>query len=90
VLQTWLAPQLSEISQRLTHVEARLDTIDRRCGGIEKRLDGMVGRIDRAEKHMEGTLRSSRNEFEARFDALRSDIKRLDNIAEPSRATRLS
>jgi len=74
-LQTWLAPQLSEISQRLTHIEARLD-------GIDHRLDGMDRRIDTLQKHLEETLRSMRNEIEARFDAVRSDIKRLDNIAE--------
>jgi chromosome segregation ATPase len=88
-LQTWLAPQLSEISQRLTHVEARLDGIDRRLDGMDKRLDGMDRRfdamdqrIDIFQKHMEETLRSMRNEIEARFDAVRSDIKHLDNIAE--------
>lgn len=81
-LQTWLAPQLSEISQRLTHVEARLDGIDHRLDGIDKRLDGMDRRIDTLQKHLEETLRSMRNEIEARFDAVRSDIKRLDNIAE--------
>jgi chromosome segregation ATPase len=88
-LQTWLAPQLSEISQRLTHVEARLDGIDRRLDGMDKRLDGMDRRfdamdqrIDIFQKHMEETLRSMRNEMEARFDAVRSDIKHLDNIAE--------
>jgi hypothetical protein len=88
-LQTWLAPQLSEISQRLTHVEARLEVIDRRfdgidhrLDGIDKRLDGMDGRSDMFQKHMEEILRFMRNEIEARFDAVRSDIKRLDNIAE--------
>ena len=88
-LQTWLAPQLSEISQRLTHVEARLDGIDRRLDGMDKRLDGMDKRldgmdrrIDTLQKHLEETLRSMRNEIEARFDAVRSDIKHLDNIAE--------
>ena len=74
-LQTWLAPQLSDISQRLTHVEARLDGIDRRFDGIDQRFDGL-------EKHLEETLRSMRNEMEARFEAVRGDIKRLDNIAE--------
>jgi chromosome segregation ATPase len=123
-LQTWLAPQLSEISQRLTHVEARLDGIDRRFEGIDKRLDlidkridGMDVRLDRIDKRIDGMdvhlnrmdkqidgidkrldgmdkrieiiqqqmgeqFRSMHNEFEARIDAVRSDIKRLDNIAE--------
>lgn len=88
-LQTWLAPQLSDISQALTHVEARLEAMDRRfdgidhrLDGIDKRLDGMDGRIDLFQKHLEETLRSMRNEIEARFDTVRSDIKRLDNIAE--------
>lgn len=102
-LQTWLAPQLAEISQRLTHVEARLDGIDRRLDfidkrmdgidkridgidkrldGMDKRLDGMDQRIDLFQTHMEETLRSMRNEIEARFDTVRSDVKHLDNIAE--------
>ena len=42
----------------------------------------MDRRIDTLQKHLEETLRSMRNEIEARFDAVRSDIKRLDNIAE--------
>jgi len=88
-LQTWLAPQLSDISQRLTHVEARLDGIDRRLDGIDhrldgidKRLDGMDRRIDAVPKQMEEGFRSLRSEFEARIDAVRADIRRLDNIAE--------
>ncbi|HJU12575.1 MAG TPA: hypothetical protein VJ728_16945 [Candidatus Binataceae bacterium] len=95
-LQTWLAPQLSDISQRLTHVEARLDGIDRRLDGLDHRMDGfdhrMDGldhrldevdhRLDSFEQHLQETLRSMRNEMEARFDTVRSDIKRLDNIAE--------
>jgi chromosome segregation ATPase len=82
-------PQLSEISQRLTNVEARLDTmdhrfdrIDHRLDGIDKRLDEMDRWIDTFQKYIEETLRSMRNEIEARFDAVRSDIKRPDNIAE--------
>jgi chromosome segregation ATPase len=88
-LQTWLAPQLSDISQRLTHVEARLegidrrlDLIDKRIDGIDKRLDGMDRRIDTLQKQMEEQFRSMHNEFEARIDTVRIDIKRLDNIAE--------
>jgi chromosome segregation ATPase len=81
-LQTWLAPQLSDISQRLTHVEARLDGIDHRLDGIDHRLDGVDRRLDSFEKHVEETLRSMRNEIEARFDTVRSDIKRLDQITE--------
>jgi archaellum component FlaC len=95
-LQTWLAPQLSEISQRLTHVEARLEVIDRRFEGIDKRLDGMDKRLDSMDKRLDGMdkrieiiqqqmaeqFRSMHNEFEARIDAVRSDIKHLDNIAE--------
>ena len=73
-LQPWLAPQLSDISQRLTHADARLDGMDRHFDGIDQRIDTL-------QKHMEEILRSMRNEIEARFDAVRSDIKRLDNIA---------
>jgi chromosome segregation ATPase len=102
-LQTWLAPQLSEISQRLTHVEARLEVIDRRFEGIDKRLDGMGVRLDRMDKRLDSMDKrldgvdkrieiiqqqmaeqfcSMHNEFEARIDVVRSDIKHLDNIAE--------
>ena len=81
-LQTWLAPQLSEISQRLTHVEARLDGIDKRLDLIDKRLDGMDKRIEIIQQQMGEQFRSMHNEFEARIDAVRIDIKRLDNIAE--------
>ena len=102
-LQTWLAPQLSDISARLTHVEARLDGIDRRLDlvdkridGIDKRLDGIDKRLDAMDRHFEGIdqrigliqqqmseqFRSMHGEFEGRIDAVRIDIKRLDNIAE--------
>jgi chromosome segregation ATPase len=88
-LQTWLAPQLSDISARLTHVEARLDGIDKRLDLIDKRLDGMDRRfdgidqrIDLLQQQMAEQFRSMHNEFEARIDAVRIDIKRLDNIAE--------
>lgn len=74
-LQTWLAPQLSEISQRLTHVEARLDGIDHRLDGIDQRMESL-------QAQMEQQFRSIHNQFEARLDAVRSDIKRLDNLAE--------
>ncbi len=43
-LQTWLAPQLSNISERLTHVEARLEGIDRRLDGVDRRLDLLTSR----------------------------------------------
>ncbi|MBV8772979.1 MAG: hypothetical protein JO166_11725 [Deltaproteobacteria bacterium] len=95
-LQTWLAPQLSEISQRLTHVEARLDGIDRGLDGVDERLDGVDKRVDGVDRRLDGVdkrievvqtqmgeqFRSMHLEFEARIDAVRSDIKRLDNIAE--------
>jgi chromosome segregation ATPase len=74
-IQTWLAPELSGLTQRLTHVEAHLETID-------KRMDGLERRIDDAEKRTQETLRLMRSEIEARFDTVRSDIRRLDNIAE--------
>src|SRR5690242_5848119 len=79
-LQTWLAPQLSEISQRLTHVEARLDGIDKRLDGMDERFDGMDKRIEIIQQQMGEQFRSMHNEFEARIDAVRSDIKHLDNI----------
>jgi chromosome segregation ATPase len=102
-LQTWLAPQLTDISQRLTqvearlmHVEARLDAMDRRFDGIDQRLDGIDKRLDGMDRrfdaleqrfdlfqaHTDEAFRSMRNEFEARIDSVRIDIKRLDNLAE--------
>jgi len=36
-IQTWLAPQLSGISERLAHVEGRLDGMDRRFELLRKR-----------------------------------------------------
>src|SRR5262249_19155209 len=88
-LQTWLAPQLSEISQRLTHVEARLDGIDKRLGLIEKGLAGLDRRFcgtaqpsSFLPQQLADHFRSMHSELEARIDAVRIDIKRLDNIAE--------
>jgi archaellum component FlaC len=102
-LQTWLAPQLSDISQRLTHVEARLDGIDRRLDGVDKRLDGVDKRLEGVDKRLDGVdkrldgmdrrietvqtrleegFRSLRSEFSAHIDAVRTDIRRLDNIAD--------
>ena len=95
-LQTWLAPQLSEISQRLTHVEARLEGIDRRLDLVDKRIDGIDKRLDGMDRRFDGInqrivllqqqmaeqFRSMHGEFEGRIDAVRIDIKRLDNIAE--------
>jgi hypothetical protein len=39
-------------------------------------------RFETLQKQMGEQFRSMHNEFEARIDAVRSDIKRLDNIAE--------
>ncbi len=36
-LQTWRAPELMNIGDRLTHVQARLDTTDHRVSGREPR-----------------------------------------------------
>jgi len=52
-----------------------LDGLDRRSETLENHLEG---RIDTLEKHVGETVRCMRNEIEARFDAVRSDIKRLD------------
>jgi archaellum component FlaC len=81
-LQTWLAPQLTDISQRLTHVEAGLDGVGRRFDGIDHRLDGIDKRLDALQTQIEQQARSMHNEFEARIEAVRSDIRRLDNLAE--------
>ncbi|MGH8013558.1 MAG: hypothetical protein ACREQ4_13765 [Candidatus Binataceae bacterium] len=81
-LQTLVAPQLSDIADRLTRVEARLDGVGHRFGVIEKQL------ADFHESTRE-VLRSMRNEMDARFNAVQSnfdmvrgDIKRLDVISE--------
>ena len=39
--QTWLAPQLSTIGERLTKVEARLDAMDKRFDRLDRRLDSL-------------------------------------------------
>jgi chromosome segregation ATPase len=70
-IQTWLAPQLSGISERLAHVEGRLE-------GIEGRLGGMDHRIEGVEKAME----SLRNEMRAEISSVHSEIRRLDNVAD--------
>src|SRR5580693_853906 len=70
-IQTWLAPQLSGISERLAHVEGRLE-------GIEGRLGGMDHRIEGVEKAME----SLRNEMRADISSVHSEIRRLDNVAD--------
>jgi archaellum component FlaC len=62
-IQTWLAPELSTMNNRLTHVEAHLDAMDRRFDGIDKRLDAMDKRFDGLEK---------------RFDAMDQRIEGLD------------
>jgi hypothetical protein len=63
-------------------VSHRLDGMDRRFDGIDHRLDGIDKRMEALQTHMEQQLRSLHNEFEARIDAVRSDIRRLDNLAE--------
>jgi len=80
-LQTWLAPQLSDISARLTHVEARLDGIDKRLDGMDRHFEGIDQRIGALQQQMAEQFRSMHGEFEARIDAVRIDIKRLGNIA---------
>jgi hypothetical protein len=81
-LQTWLAPQLSDLSALMTHVESRLDGIDRRHDEVDKRLHDMGQRIYDFHKFLEENLRSMRNEIEARFDAVRSDIKSVENMIQ--------
>jgi archaellum component FlaC len=77
-----LAPKLTDISQRLTHVEAGLDGVGRRFDGIDHRLDGIDKRLDALQTQIEQQARSMHNEFEAPIEAVRSDIRRLDNLAE--------
>jgi len=81
-IQTWLEPQLTDISQRLTRLEAHLDGIGLRLDGIDKRAAGVEQHVDMPRKYIEEALRSMRNELEARFETIRSDMKHLDSIAE--------
>jgi chromosome segregation ATPase len=71
LMQTWLAPELRILGERLTHVEAHLETIDRRLEGVDKRLDGVDRRLDGVDKRFDAVDR--------RFDALE---KRIDGVEE--------
>jgi chromosome segregation ATPase len=73
-LQTWLAPEFSTLSDRLTHVEARLDGIDRRLDGIDRRLDGIDKRLDGIDKRLDG--------MDKRFDAVEMRVASLEKQVE--------
>jgi chromosome segregation ATPase len=85
-IQTWLAPELKSISERLTHVEARLDGLEKRMGGLEKRIEILERRIDEDSRSLRAEvttrLETLRSELGARFDAVRADLRRLDTVAD--------
>jgi len=85
LMQTWLAPELRTLGERLTHVEARLETIDRRLDGMDKRFDVIDKRFDALEKRVDGLderLNSFRTEVRAEFATVHSEIRRLDQVAD--------
>ncbi len=92
-IQTWLAPELRSISDRLTHVEARLDGFDQRFNGLETRIERLETRIERVETCIEDNsqslrvelsahFESLRSELEVRFGAVRADLRCLDTLAD--------
>ncbi len=84
-IQTWLAPQLSGISERLAHVEGRLEGIEGRLEGVQGRLAGMDGRLAGMDHRIEGVekaMESLRNEMRVEIGPVSSDIRRLDNVAD--------
>lgn len=78
-IQTWLAPELKTIGERLTHVEARLDSLEQRVAQLERRVDDDFKSLRADLRSRFETLRA---EFEARFDAVRADLRRLDTVAD--------
>jgi predicted nucleic acid-binding Zn-ribbon protein len=78
LMQTWLAPELRTLGERLTHVEARLETIDRRLEGMDNRFDALEKRIDGVEEK----LNSFRTEVRAEFATVHREIRRLDQGAD--------
>jgi chromosome segregation ATPase len=85
-IQTWLAPELKSIGERLTHVEARLDGLDHRLAGLEQRvvaLEQHVGEdIKALRSEMGARFDALRSEFVAHFDAVRAELRRLDTVAD--------
>ena len=84
-MQTWLAPELRTLGERLTHVEDCLETMDRRLEGMDRRLDGMDNRFDALEKGIDGVekkLNSFRTEVRAEFATVHSEIRRLDQVVD--------
>ncbi len=86
LMQTWLAPELRTLGERLTHVEARLETIDRRLDGMDKRFDTIDKRFEAPWKNgstvVEEKLNSFRTEVRAEFATVHSEIRRLDQVAD--------
>jgi len=87
-IQTWLAPELKTIGERLTHVEARLDGLEQRVGGLEKRLDGLEkrmegleGRMERLDRRVDDDFKSLRADLSSRFEILRGEVEaRFDAV----------
>src|SRR5579864_9172622 len=78
-IQTWLAPELRSVSDRLTHVEARLLGLEQRVAGLEQRVDeGIKGLRSEMGARFDGL----RGEFLAHFEAVRAELRRLDTAAD--------
>ena len=81
-IQTWLAPELRTIGERLTHVEARLDGLEQRVGGLEKRTERLESRMDQDFKSLRGEFgthfEALRGEFTARFDTFEKRMERFE------------
>ncbi len=92
-IQTWLAPQLSGISERLAHIEGRLEAVET---GVVSLRNEMRGEVDSLRNEMRGAMaslhgemisvhnemESLRNEMRAEIGVARSEIRRLDNVAD--------
>jgi archaellum component FlaC len=80
-IQTWQAPELKTIGARLTHVDARLDGLEQRAGGLEQGMEGLDNRMEALERRVEENFKSFRMELSGRFEILRSEVEaRLDAV----------
>ena len=77
-IQTWLAPQLSGISEPLARVEERLVGVDQKLAGMDERINSFRNEM----AGMGERLGSFRNEMHAELATLHREIKRLDLVAE--------
>lgn len=67
--------KIESVNGRLTQIEARLDELDQRVGRLEDRMERLEGNVSIR-------FEDQHREFFAHLEAARSEIRRVETIAD--------